>query len=158
MSFWSRVKGRKNSRRDDCADTHSLHKSHSCNGLAGASASGRQTDAKMSLAHFLAENVTDNVSGALHSQGGGANSSPSEDSESLTSWSSLVKQRSRLSKSVKVSFVAVFLQDSSLQNIVADMDPHSACDSGSLEVRSKVGWIRHLLARLFIKKTGTVYR
>jgi hypothetical protein len=96
MSFWSRVKARKNSRRDDCADLNrSLRQSQSCDGLVG-SASGKPTDAKVSLADFLADSVIDDG-------GGGAGIRPSEDAEILTSWSSLVKQRSRLSKSVKVN-------------------------------------------------------
>jgi hypothetical protein len=60
------------------------------------SAGGKPTDAKVSLADFLADNVVDDG-------GEGACIRPSEDAEILTSWSSLVKQRSRLSKSVKVN-------------------------------------------------------
>ncbi len=91
------MKARKNNRRDDCADLNrSLRQSQSCDGLVG-SASGKPTEAKVSLADFLADSIIDDG-------GGGAGIRPSEDAEILTSWSSLVKQRSRLSKSVKVNF------------------------------------------------------
>ena len=84
MSFWSRVKGRK-TKRDE--GERSLRQSRSCEGLVG------QSEARLSLAHFLAE--------ARPEDG----YSQSEETGSLTSWTSLVKQRSRLSKSVKVIII-----------------------------------------------------
>jgi hypothetical protein len=84
MSFWSRVKGRKAARQD--AERSVGEVSSSCG--AGLS---RQAEARLSLANFLAEVRLEDGCGTQ-----------AEDTSSLTSWSSLVKQRSRLSKSVKV--------------------------------------------------------
>ncbi len=79
------MKGRR-SRRDE-GDT-SVRQSHSCDGLVAAAGPAA---AKVSLAAFLSKN------------GGDVGVSLGEDGGSLTSWSSLVKQKSRLSKSVKVN-------------------------------------------------------
>lgn len=96
MSFWSRVKGRR--RRDDGDRPPAVRQSQSCDGLmvAAASATNRtgsgEATARVSLAQFLADIRKENT------EAGGPGE---ESSRSLTSWSSLVKQRSRLSKSVK---------------------------------------------------------
>jgi len=84
------VKGRKSRREED--PPRPLRQSQSCDGIS-VSAGGPKAkeEVKVSLGEFLAE-------AGLEAGGGG------EDSSSLTSWTSHIKQRSRLSKSVKVRY------------------------------------------------------